>query len=100
MAKRMRGIFRGKCFAAKCRLCGRESEQSIGDDELFYNKVSAALTMAPNSNPLSNVLDRSYMMTLEGAERERYVFSLSERVQQCIRRFEQEQKFGRMKIAR
>jgi|GEM_PF-1457746 len=128
--KRTRGIFRGKCCAAKLRLgggfwteaqaervAGIERAETLGtnraevvntfmsqlkntvqrhhennkDDEQLYNRVRALLSGAPNSNPLASVLDRDYMRTLESAERERYVFNLSAKVQHCIERFNYEQ---------
>ena len=101
--KRQRGLFRGNCLAAKGRLSGgiieRQYNYSEGD-ELLYRRVSAVLNTAPNSNPLANILDRPYMMTLQGAERERYVFMLSEQVQRCVQRYEQEKEFERTRMAR
>ena len=106
--KRERGFFRGSCLAAKMRLStGYSSKEMIQqkfnynkDDEQFYQKVCMLLNTTPNCNPLAGVLDREYMLTLHGAERERYVFTLSKQVQHCIQRFEQEKEFEQTRIAR
>lgn len=57
------------------------------DEEDFYERVASILRTSPNANPLASLLDRTYMTTLDGAERERYVFSMSERVHKCVERF-------------
>ena len=105
IVKRQRGFFRGLALAAKYRLSGGSSSvqyrhEPDEGDELFYNKVCAILNTMPNCNPLAGILDREYMMTLHGAERERYVFTLSDQVQRCVRRFEQERECEQAKIAR
>ena len=70
------------------------------EDEQLYNRVCIALNTVPNSNPLSNMLDRDHMATLKDTERERYVFTLSEKVRKCVHRYEQEKEFALSKIAR
>jgi len=67
----------------------RESDPA---EELFYARVREILCK-DIENPLSHVLDRGFMRELGDAERERYVFTLSERVKSCVERFEQERIF-------
>lgn len=58
-----------------------------GDEESFYAQVAGILRTSPNANPLAAMLDRAHMTLLNGAERERYVFNMSERVHKCVERF-------------
>ena len=68
--------------------------ESSDEDEMFYRNISDFLRDGRDGNPLSRVLDREYMATLGDAERERYVFNLSAKVQQCIERFHNEKEFA------
>ena len=67
----------------------RESDPT---EEIFYAKVREILCREAE-NPLAEVLDRNLMRELGDAERERYVFNLSEKVKACLERFEQERIF-------
>jgi len=58
--------------------------------EQFYQRVVEILRESPNANPLSTILDREYMRTLSDGERDRYVFTLSKKVQECVQRFNKE----------
>ena len=58
--------------------------------EQFYTAVCKVLCENPSSSPLALVLDRAHMQTLCDAERERYVFETSVKVQKCTERFRQE----------
>ena len=62
-------------------------------EEQFYAKVRSILCVSEEQNPLAAVLDRDLMRGLGDAERERYVFTLSEKVKACVERFEQERVF-------
>jgi len=66
-------------------------------EEVFYQRVRTAMCDGGAVNPLASVLDRDYMRELTDTERERYVFTLSERVKRCIQRFEQEEEFVQLK---
>jgi len=93
---RRRGLFRDNCLAAKQRLLSGfwvgSREQSVPvrklkiekEDEIYSRVVSA---IRCGQSPLSQVLDREHMGTLGSVERERYVFEISKRVQECIQRF-------------
>lgn len=62
-------------------------------DEQLYIRVRDVLCKTMGGNPLAAVLDRDYMRELGDSERERYVFKLSEKVKQCVERFERERAF-------
>jgi len=68
----------------------RELECDPAEEQL-YTRVREIL--CSGANPLAAVLDREYMRGLGDCERERYVFTLSEKVKACIERFEQEKAF-------
>jgi len=68
-------------------------QESDPEAEQFYARVREILCGNAGQNPLAQVLDREFMRGLGDAERERYVFNLSERVKACIERFEQERVF-------
>jgi len=63
-------------------------------EEQLYAKVREVLCNSVGGNPLAAVLDRDYMRGLGDSERERYVFTLSEKVKACVERFEQEKSFA------
>ena len=60
------------------------------EEEELYAKVVKILRFDPNANPLSHVLDRDYMRTLDDRDRDRYVFNLSAKVQECVVRYNRE----------
>jgi hypothetical protein len=68
-------------------------QESDPEAEQFYARVRTILCESAEQNPLPQVLDRDFMRGLGDAERERYVFNLSEKVKACIERFKQEQVF-------
>ncbi|MCL2846387.1 MAG: hypothetical protein FWE38_01730 [Firmicutes bacterium] len=96
--KRERGSFRTYANAARARLAEgfwqnakpHENFKSHTDDEdgLYYT-VLHLLQNGINA-PLTHILDRVYMKTLSDSERERYVFSLSGRVAECVERYRKE----------
>ena len=62
-------------------------------EEQLYTAVREVLCKDQGANPLAAVLDRDKLRKLGESERERYVFTLSEKVKACIERFEQERAF-------
>jgi hypothetical protein len=71
----------------------RAQELDPAEEQLYF-RVREILCKDDGGNPLAAVLDRDLMRKLGEAERERYVFGLSEKVKACIQRFEQERTFA------
>ena len=69
------------------------NERDAAEDH-FYEKVRSILCTNPYASPLAQILDRTQMQTLTDAERERYVFETSSRVQKCVERFRGECEIG------
>ena len=58
--------------------------------EQLYERVVAVLRADPSAIPLAQMLDRDHMRTLTERDRDRYVFNLSAKVQECIARYNRE----------
>jgi|GEM_PF-3855730 len=88
--KRTKSELRAAAANAKTRLktgyLGREHLMLGGnDDDNFYTQVAACLRAG--GNPLVHVLDHEYIATLDESARQRYVLHTSQKVNNCISRF-------------
>jgi len=97
--KRERGHLRSKACTAKQRLLdgfwaieenrSNETITSLGSSEYdneLYTKI-AFLISGGISNPLGHVLDKDSMEQMSLSEKERYVFSMSNKVRELTERY-------------
>ena len=96
--KRKKTMLRMNAMMARQRLASgfwnqNHNAQSIGnindpnsEDEKLYRTV-ADILRSGKQNPLGEVIDIEYMDTLDDASRQRYVLTMSRRVNQSIERY-------------
>ncbi|MCL2569807.1 MAG: hypothetical protein FWE16_01200 [Firmicutes bacterium] len=99
--KRERGVLRTSANLAKQRLASgfwktgtNEEIMAIKhrlsrEDEEFYARVKSLLVVGV-INPLSHMIDKEYLSTISNKDKERYIFNLSEKIRDCIKRYNNE----------
>jgi len=95
--KRKKGTLRQNAAQAKARLITgfwneRHEKASLKninnancEEEQLYSRVAGYLQQG--ANPLSSILDQSFMANLDDAARQRYVLTMSSLVQKSIERY-------------
>ena len=95
--KRRKGTLRLNAAQAKARLITgfwdeRHEKANLKninnvncEEEQMYSRVASFLR--EGANPLSQILDQSYMASLDDAARQRYVLNMSMMVQKSVERY-------------